>query len=44
MRVLVVGATGVVGRPLVRTLVRDGHEVVASARRAPGSEIGRAHV
>lgn len=37
MRVLVVGATGVVGRPLVRTLVRDGHEVVASARRAPGS-------
>ena len=32
MRVAVTGGSGVVGRPLVRTLVEEGHEVVALAR------------
>ena len=32
MRVLVAGATGAVGRPLTRQLVRSGHEVWAMAR------------
>lgn len=33
MRVLVVGGTGAVGRPLLPKLVDAGHEVIASARR-----------
>lgn len=32
MRVLIAGATGVVGRPLVRMLAEDGHEVYALTR------------
>lgn len=35
MRVLLVGATGAVGRPLVPRLVAAGHEVVATARTIP---------
>lgn len=35
MRVLVVGATGAVGRPLSPRLVEAGHEVIATARRTP---------
>lgn len=35
MRVMVVGASGVVGRPLLRRLAAAGHEVVATARRTP---------
>src|SRR5689334_15073952 len=35
MRICVTGATGVFGRDLVRRLARDGHEVVALARREP---------
>lgn len=34
MKVMVVGATGVVGRPLVPLLAAAGHEVVAISRRA----------
>ena len=34
MRVLVIGATGVLGRPAVRRLVADGHEVSGLARSA----------
>jgi uncharacterized protein YbjT (DUF2867 family) len=37
MRVLVVGATGFVGRRLVRALRTDGHEVVAFSRSASQS-------
>ncbi len=36
MRVLVAGASGVIGRPLVRQLVRAGHEVVGMTSRAAG--------
>lgn len=44
MKVLVVGATGAVGRPLVRQLVGAGHAVVAAARNPsadvpPGVEV-----
>ena len=35
MRVLVVGASGAVGRPLLSKLVDAGHDVVAAARRTP---------
>lgn len=34
MRVLVIGATGVLGRPAVRRLLADGHEVSGLARSA----------
>lgn len=33
MRVLIAGATGVVGRPLVRALLASGHDVAALTRR-----------
>ncbi|MFD7630461.1 NAD-dependent epimerase/dehydratase family protein [Streptomyces sp. NPDC059851] len=32
MRVLLAGATGAIGRPLTRALLRDGHQVLALAR------------
>ena len=32
-RILLTGATGLIGRSLTRTLVRDGHEVLAVSRR-----------
>jgi uncharacterized protein YbjT (DUF2867 family) len=35
MKVLVVGATGAVGRPLLPQLLAAGHEVVATARHRP---------
>jgi nucleoside-diphosphate-sugar epimerase len=35
MKVLVVGATGAVGRPLLTALVDEAHEVAAAARRRP---------
>lgn len=35
MKILVTGATGVYGRSLVERLSRNGHEVVAMARRPP---------
>lgn len=38
MKVLVVGATGAVGRPLVPLLVRAGHEVVAAARKPASAQ------
>lgn len=38
MRVLVAGATGALGRPLVRMLVARGHEVVGLTRRPEGRE------
>jgi len=37
MRILIVGATGVVGRQLVPRLVAAGHGVLATARTAPGT-------
>lgn len=36
MLVLVVGATGVVGKPLIPKLVSAGHQVIAASRRLPG--------
>jgi len=42
MKVLIAGATGVVGRPLVRMLAESGHEVYAltrSRRPIPGAII-----
>ncbi|WP_030152959.1 NAD-dependent epimerase/dehydratase family protein [Streptomyces sp. NRRL S-244] len=50
MRVLLAGATGAIGRPLTRALIRGGHEVLALARtdgsaaavRALGAEPVRA--
>ncbi|MGB3434785.1 short chain dehydrogenase [Achromobacter sp.] len=33
MRVLVVGASGTIGRPLCETLAQRGHEVIAAGRR-----------
>lgn len=38
MRVLLAGASGAIGLPLVRQLVASGHEVVAIHRRAEGHE------
>jgi len=34
MKVLIAGATGAIGRPLVRALVRQGHEVIGMTRTA----------
>lgn len=43
MRVLVIGASGVVGRRLIPQLLSAGHEVVATARSSRGLErLGRA--
>lgn len=44
MRVLVAGATGVVGRQLCPALVAAGHDVVGLARSAPGAHTGLAGV
>src|SRR3954453_17332536 len=38
MRVFVAGATGVIGRPLLRLLLDDGHEVSAIARSEEAAE------
>ena len=37
MRVLIAGATGAIGRPLVRQLLERGHEVVGITRQASGA-------
>ncbi|MFF5502872.1 NAD-dependent epimerase/dehydratase family protein [Streptomyces roseolus] len=42
MRILLAGATGAIGRPLTRALVRDGHEVLALARSDGSAETVRA--
>jgi nucleoside-diphosphate-sugar epimerase len=41
MRVFVAGATGVIGRPTVHALVRDGHEVLGIARTADRMDLLR---
>jgi nucleoside-diphosphate-sugar epimerase len=41
MKVLVIGATGAVGRPLVSQLVERGHEVVATSRTRERAETVR---
>ena len=41
MKILVTGATGLVGSRLVPLLQRDGHEVVALTRRAPRNSLER---
>jgi nucleoside-diphosphate-sugar epimerase len=38
MRVLVAGATGAIGRPLVRQLLEAGHEVCGTTRTTQGAE------
>jgi nucleoside-diphosphate-sugar epimerase len=38
MRVLVLGGTGSIGRPVVRELIRAGHEVVALARSVASAD------
>jgi len=40
MRVLVTGATGTLGRPLVRSLVRKGHTIRAMSRRERAGDGG----
>jgi 2-alkyl-3-oxoalkanoate reductase len=42
MRVLVAGATGVIGRPLVKQLCQAGHEVVGTTRSEERAETVRA--
>jgi 2-alkyl-3-oxoalkanoate reductase len=44
MKVLVVGATGVVGRQLVPQLLTAGHEVVATSHSSPALETGGGQV
>ena len=46
MRVVVTGATGLIGRALTRSLLADGHTVIALVRDATrvGSRLGSAHV
>jgi 2-alkyl-3-oxoalkanoate reductase len=39
MRILVAGATGVLGRPLVRQLVAAGHQVVGTSTSVAGEEL-----
>src|SRR3546814_14627594 len=39
VRILVIGATGVLGRPTVRQLVRQGHEVVALVKSAESAAV-----
>jgi nucleoside-diphosphate-sugar epimerase len=40
MRILVAGATGVIGRQLVPVLTAAGHEVIGLAKRDPGVPVG----
>ena len=42
MKVFVAGASGALGRPLVRTLVADGHDVVGMMARPGGEDAVRA--
>ncbi|HEY6404429.1 MAG TPA: NAD-dependent epimerase/dehydratase family protein, partial [Blastocatellia bacterium] len=35
MKILVTGATGLIGRSLCRSLIDEGHQVVALSRRPP---------
>jgi uncharacterized protein YbjT (DUF2867 family) len=42
MKVLVVGATGLIGSAVVARLAADGHEVVAAARRVPQTDLSGA--
>jgi uncharacterized protein YbjT (DUF2867 family) len=39
MRILVIGGTGFIGRPLVSELVRLGHEIAVLTRRGAHSEL-----
>jgi len=41
VRVFVAGGTGVIGRAVVRALVKDGHEVVATARSKEKADLVR---
>jgi nucleoside-diphosphate-sugar epimerase len=38
MRIFIAGATGVIGRPLVAELIREGHSVTAMSRSEAGSQ------
>ncbi|HLL92998.1 MAG TPA: NAD(P)H-binding protein, partial [Solirubrobacteraceae bacterium] len=42
MRVFLAGATGAIGRPLVRMLVADGHQVTGMTRSPAKSDALRA--
>ena len=39
MRVLIAGATGAIGRPLIRRVKQDGHTVLALARSSESSHL-----
>lgn len=39
MKVFVAGATGAIGRPLIKALVNAGHEVIGTSRKRAGLEV-----
>ncbi|HZF41053.1 MAG TPA: NAD-dependent epimerase/dehydratase family protein, partial [Blastocatellia bacterium] len=39
MKILITGATGLIGRSVCRSLINEGHQLVALSRRSPAAPV-----